>query len=174
MDNIVDLTVDNSDRMYRIEVHGQPHGEPQCQPRARSSWRSKEKYYNPVSKELKAFKDVVRSAIPETVYGYLFPNGVCESMTVICYMKRPNSDFRNNQRGLGRLKGLLSLAKPQVPDIDNVAKFALDGLNKLVYKDDRQVVRLTIYKLADNEGECLGRTTLLLSAFNPQTDLPAV
>lgn len=32
------------------------------------------------------------------------------------------------------------------PDIDNIAKIILDGLNGIAYKDDSQIYRLEIYK----------------------------
>ena len=168
MDEVVDLTGDDNP-IYRFELEGEPHS----LPRARTSWKSKQKHYNPATKELKVFKDVVKAAIPQTaLLGYVFPIGVPVSMTLICYMKRPNYDFTNNQRGFGRLKSMVQWARPQVPDIDNLAKFALDGFNKLLYEDDRQVVKLVIYKLLDSEGECEGRTIIVVSAFEPGKDLP--
>ncbi len=42
---------------------------------------------------------------------------------------------------------------PQRGDIDNVAKAILDALNKILYKDDRQIAELCIYRtFADREG----------------------
>jgi Endodeoxyribonuclease RusA len=70
-----------------------------------------------------------------------------------------------NQQGIGRLRGMLPFARPQVPDIDNLSKFVLDGMNKLVYEDDRQVVKLVVYKLLDCVGECEGRPVVIVSPF---------
>ena len=64
------------------------------------------------------------------------------------------------------LKGIAPFARPIRPDIDNLAKFVLDALNGLLYTDDRQVVKLLVYKLLDNQGECEGRTVVEVSAFN--------
>lgn len=36
-------------------------------------------------------------------------------------------------------------------DVDNVAKAVLDGLNKLAYADDRQIVELTVRKVAASQ-----------------------
>lgn len=32
------------------------------------------------------------------------------------------------------------------PDVDNVAKIILDSISGIVYKDDKQIVKLTVYK----------------------------
>lgn len=37
------------------------------------------------------------------------------------------------------------------PDVDNIAKIILDGLNKMAWDDDKQVVRLTVNKSWSNE-----------------------
>jgi Holliday junction resolvase RusA-like endonuclease len=163
---VVDLTGDASP-VYQMEVQG----EPIALPRPRISWQSKLKHYNPATKKLKLFKEAVLAAIPETALGYIYPNGVAVTVTIICFMKRPNTDFTNSQRGLGRLKSMIPVARPCVPDIDNLAKFVLDGLNRLVYEDDRQVVKLVACKVLDNEGECQGRTVITISAFEPTSDL---
>ena len=167
MEVVVDLTRDDN-QTHRIELAG----EPQSLPRARTSWKSKQRYYNPVTKNLTAFKNTVKLAIPQTAMGYLYPTGVAVSITLIFYLKRPNYDFTNNQRGFGRLKTMLPWTRPPVPDIDNLAKFILDGMNALVYEDDRQVVKLVVYKILDNDGDCNGRTVIVTSPFDPTRDLP--
>lgn len=37
------------------------------------------------------------------------------------------------------------------PDIDNIAKSCMDGMNGIAYKDDKQVSYLTIQRLKGNE-----------------------
>lgn len=32
------------------------------------------------------------------------------------------------------------------PDVDNVAKIILDSISGIVYKDDKQIIKLTVYK----------------------------
>lgn len=167
MEGVVDLTSDDNPPLHRIEIAGQP----QCLPRARTSWKCKQKLYNPATKELKSFKEAIKSSIPQTQYSCVYTKGVPVCLTLIFYMKRPNSDFSNNQRGIDRLRHTLSWTRPQVPDIDNLAKFALDGMNQLLYEDDRQVVKLTVYKLLDNHGYCEGRTIIIISGFDA-CDLP--
>lgn len=167
MEVVVDLTRDDNP-IHRIELAG----EPRSLPRARTSWKSKQKYYNPATKDLNAFKNAVKAAIPQTAMGCLYPTGVAVCVTLIFYLKRPNYDFMNGQRGVGQLRSMLPWTRPQVPDIDNLAKFILDGMNGLVFADDRQVVKLVVHKLLDNEGECKGRTVLTVGTFDPARDLP--
>lgn len=37
------------------------------------------------------------------------------------------------------------------PDVDNVAKIILDGLNKVAYNDDNQITDIKIRKIYDTE-----------------------
>ena len=50
---------------------------------------------------------------------------------------------------------------PCTPDVDNLAKFYLDGMTGIVFDDDAQVVELTVVKLRDNLGTCEGRVAIL-------------
>ena len=170
MTEVVDLTRDDINRIIRIEVNGDPH----TLPRTRTSWKSKQKHYNPAKSQLTSFADLVKAAIPEWSEGCIYSIGIPVTMTLIFYLKRCNTDFINNKRGLGRLKSMLPYTKPKVPDIDNLAKFVLDALTNVVYQDDRQVVKLVIYKLLDNDGECQGRTIIIFSVFDPCRDLPSI
>ena len=47
---------------------------------------------------------------------------------------------KKNQMNLGQIKAT------KKPDIDNVIKSVLDGLNGVAYEDDKQVVKLTANK----------------------------
>lgn len=171
MDSIVDLTTDDDHEATPTTQTIEIAGNPVCLPRARTSWKCKHRHYNPATKALQAFKNTVKSVLPEAQFGYIYPRTIPVTLTLIFYMKRPNRDFINNQRGVGRLRQDLPFSRSRVPDIDNLAKFVLDGLNDLLYQDDRQVVKLTVYKLLDNRGLCEGRTTITISSFQEQ-DLP--
>ena len=67
-------------------------------------------------------------------------------ITVWCLLKRPNSDFVNNQREAGRLKeSALEAGKVWVaikPDVDNLAKFVLEAAKGILYTNDKQIVDL--------------------------------
>ena len=63
-------------------------------------------------------------------------------VTIICYYSMPSS-FSKKKRDLA----LCEYIRPtKRPDIDNIAKIILDALNGIAYKDDSQVVKLTIEK----------------------------
>ena len=141
-------------------------GKPVAMPRPRTSWKSGGYFYNPASKAVLAHQAMVRAAIPATQQGVLFPAGVPVAVKLTFYMKRPNSDFRGN-RLLGFLRAMAPIARPIMPDIDNLAKFMLDVLNKVVFADDRQVVKLVVLKLQDSDGLCQGRTMVEVSEFDP-------
>ena len=86
------------------------------------------------------------------------------------FMKRPKDDFINRERAVGRLKpralaeaGTILAIKA---DIDNLAKFGLDGLKHALYNDDAQVVELHLFKLRDSEGLCTGRIAIKCFPMN--------
>lgn len=61
------------------------------------------------------------------------------AVVITAYLVRPKSSKR---------------ADPTIkPDIDNIAKQILDALNGIAWKDDAQVVRLTVQKRYDDSGE---------------------
>lgn len=42
------------------------------------------------------------------------------------------------------------------------------ALNGLIYVDDKQVVQLEALKVLDNDGECLGATSVMISVLDTQ------
>ena len=57
------------------------------------------------------------------------------------------------------------------PDIDNLAKFVMDGLNGLIYFNDSQVIKFVTYKLLDSEGDCEGRTVVQVHEYRNSDDI---
>ena len=47
----------------------------------------------------------------------------------------------------------------------NLAKFILDALNGVIYKDNNQVVKLEVVKVLDNIGTCEGCTFVRVARF---------
>ena len=173
--NFVDLTGDDDNRSgpalpnlamagmgghatVRIEVHGKPKPLPRMR-----HWRNG--FWNPAGEAMSAFRVQTLMQNPACNYGVVFGRGVAVVVTIHFYMRRPNSDFRRGDR-FGGLRDMVARFRPIRPDIDNLAKFVLDGLNGLVYTDDSQVVKLVLYKLMDSEGQCNGRTVVEVSLFN--------
>jgi Holliday junction resolvase RusA-like endonuclease len=84
-------------------------------------------------------------------------------MSLIFRMKRPLSHFVARNRGMGQLKPTAPTEMSAIrSDIDNLAKFILDCLNGVIYKDDHQIFHLVSTKLLDSEADCLGSTEVLV------------
>lgn len=149
--NFVDLTEEAHSKVTLTM-----HGKPQALPRSRFHRGG---FHNTKKKEMKMFQEEARKQLPPNAKLF-FSATTTVSMNIKCYLKRPNSDFKGGVRSPMNLKTTAPQVVPIVPDIDNLAKFVLDGLTGIVYKDDCQVVSLTILKLRDNMGNCNGRTEI--------------
>ena len=116
-------------------------GEPVSKARPRFSKWSKKAYNTKKTTDYeKLVKDIYMLSEQETIEG--------EIVAVIeCYFKVPKSDSK-----VTRLAKLSNIARPiKKPDVDNLAKICLDGLNGLAYKDDSQIVDLRIRKWYSND-----------------------
>mmetsp|Transcript_8294 Transcript_8294/g.17928 ORF Transcript_8294/g.17928 Transcript_8294/m.17928 type:complete len:406 (+) Transcript_8294:208-1425(+) len=86
------------------------------------------------------------------------------AVSILFRLRRPKSHFVGGKPGPGRLRptspGRLHTTRT---DVDNLAKFVLDSLNELVYRDDRQVISLHVAKVLDSEGHCEGATEVAIS-----------
>ena len=137
----------------RIEVTGKPKPMPRMR-----HWRNG--FWNPAGDAMQAFRLQILGQNPACNYGVIFGRGIAVAVTIYFYLRRPNTDFRRSDRLAGLLRNMVARIRPIRPDIDNLAKFVLDGLNGLVYRDDSQVVKLVLYKLMDSQGDCGGRTVV--------------
>ena len=158
MGEVIDLTGSELPEKVAFQVMGKP----QAEPRARMGPYG---MYYPNGPRRTAFRQFIMRQVPETARGPVFPAGVSVAVVVRCYLRRPNTDFKRGDRLGHMLKAMVPSARPVVPDIDNMAKFILDAMNGLVYKDDRQVVHLVVSKLLDNEGACEGRTEVEVTQY---------
>ena len=77
---------------------------------------------------------------------YLTPMAISISF----FMKRPKSHY-----GTGKNKGKIKNSAPvyhtSKPDLDNLIKFALDCLNKYLWKDDSQIHSIMAVKVYSEE-----------------------
>lgn len=78
---------------------------------------------------------------------------------LVLYTKRPKSHWRVG--GELSSEGLRKTLPVRKPDVDNAAKAVLDALNGLLYKDDSQVVDLTVRRLwlSERNAEPFARLT---------------
>ena len=158
-DGIVDLTNDDTAPIvFEIEVPGKPVALPRHR-HNRNGW------FNAKKPEVAAFKARLKAELPTA--RPIYPTGVPVTVTVRFYMRRPNDHFKADDRAKG-LKRLIPRVRPIKPDIDNLAKFVLDGMNNLVYKDDCQVVKLIAYKLQDSDDQCEGRTVVKVQRYDEE------
>ena len=90
----------------------------------------------------KEFQELEREAQVD----YLFPKGTYVKMEIDCYFPLNKGDYGKN--GLNK-SGRTKIARTycdKKPDIDNVMKAILDGLNGMAYSDDSQVVDISCSK----------------------------
>ena len=122
--------------------------------------------YNPSAKAQECFQNVVLDLLPKEFRVLVVDNDddndidaptcfgpdelLC--MSVVFRMRRPKSHFRSGRPGPGRLQPKHQNGGwgPIRTDVDNLAKFVLDSLNGLAYRDDCQIVSLHATKLYDN------------------------
>jgi len=116
-------------------------GEPIAQPRAKVSTKGGfARAYTERDHPIHAYKQAIRLAYVNAG-GEVLEGPV--SIKIVCWFERPkgHSKKRRQQRE----------PKTTKPDLDNVGKAILDGLNEIAYNDDGQVYRLTVEKWYINE-----------------------
>ena len=121
---------------FKIEGKAQPQG----RPRAVRMGAGVRMYDPPKSK---AYKQVVAAK----VRSYMKINGIqmiTEPLAVHLnfYFTPPKSYSKKRIRAIEAKEELFT----KKPDLDNLAKSILDSCNNLLFKDDSQIIRLTISK----------------------------
>ena len=71
-------------------------------------------------------------------------------LTVWFCMPRPKSHYRTGKFA-GMLKPSVPIRHTKKPDIDNCAKFVMDSLNGVFWKDDSQICQIIAYKFYDEK-----------------------
>lgn len=77
---------------------------------------------------------------------YLFPKGTYVSMQIDCYFSLNKGDYGKNGLNKNGREKISRTFCDKKPDIDNVIKAILDGLNGVAYTDDSQVVDISCSK----------------------------
>lgn len=113
--------------------------------------------------KMKQFTTLVREAVKQQNFRKL-ERDVAVTVTIWCFLKRPDEHFISRRRVAGRLKEESTAPAvtvvPVKPDIDNIAKFVLDAIKEVLFVDDAQIVELHMFKLRDTEGDCSGRVAI--------------
>lgn len=166
--NVIDLTISSDSSevsegpCYAFEISGKPV----AQPRLRFFRGG---FFNPVKNMLLSIREEILQQIPSVRGGVLFGKKIPVTVELIFYLPRPDSHFKNCNRMPGNLKQSIVASPyapaPIKPDIDNLIKFILDVMNKLIFYDDNQVVQVMARKLYDNEEYCNGRTVVEIHPF---------
>ncbi|KAL7573106.1 hypothetical protein ACA910_018787 [Epithemia clementina (nom. ined.)] len=155
---VVDIT--NNDVTVGIGYKMESEGVPKAQTRPRLGRNGF--FCDPRNKDMVIFKAKIKDGIAKVL---IFDSEQPVVVNIKFFMRRPNTHFKGRDR-LNVLKANLPFAHVAAPDINNLAKFVLDGMNKLVYKDDKQVVKLVVCKLFDSECGCNGRTVVEVTKFD--------
>ena len=116
-------------------------GNPQGKARPRYSSKSGTVY---TPSKTKRYEQAIRKAFTDKLYEELEdydPDGYI-SIKVSAYFPIPKS--WNKAKKAGALAG--DIYPTSKPDIDNILKAVLDGLNGVAYEDDKQVVRIVATK----------------------------
>lgn len=127
------IEIKQKDAIYRnFIVQGQPKGK--ARPRTTRTGHMYDPQENKTYEGIVASKYLAKYAGEPVATGYISIE-ICVTMTI------PKSTPKKH-----RIE-LLKAPPLKKPDLDNVAKIIMDGLNGVAYKDDAQVTSLTIYRV---------------------------
>ena len=93
--------------------------------------------------------------------GEIIPEGAI-SLTIICNMEIPASASKKKQA----LMASNEIMPTKKPDLDNIIKSIKDGLNKVAWHDDSQVVSITAIKLYKKGAPFTGVIVSQVEALN--------
>lgn len=110
------------------------HGEPRGKGRPRFS---RGRVYTP--EETTAYEGLVALSYRNEAKGYKFTSPV--GVRILALQKPPKKSKKVTEKMLSG-----EILPTKRPDLDNIAKIILDGLNKVAWDDDTQVVQLQIEK----------------------------
>lgn len=121
---------------------------------------AKGKTYNPQTQEERAVRWEIKKNL---VAGH---NLLKEPLILTCnaFFPRPKSHYGSG-RNAGKVKQSAPKHHTNKPDFDNIAKFYMDAMNKLVFLDDTQVVGFGEGRKHWVDKEELGRVELRLEVI---------
>lgn len=95
-----------------------------------------------VPQKTKDFEKKIGEHYREATGGYRYPDDAALIVTITFSYKPPRSISKVKAKKM--IDGEINYLKK--PDLDNLAKAVLDGLNGIAFKDDAQIVRLNVSK----------------------------
>ena len=122
-------------------------GEPQGKARARTVRGKNGRVHSYTPQKTVDYEQEVKKAFYYAdCYDDLWFNDEPLKATIIAYFGIPKSVSNKKKEQMDRDE----IRPCKKPDADNIAKAILDGLNGLVYKDDKQIVELVVKKHYSN------------------------
>ena len=128
--------------MISIIIPGQPIAQPRHKIVVRGGFA---KAYIDGRHPIYAYKQAIKLIASQAMNGNQ-PLTCPVSVRIAFVFQRPASHSKKR-------RAIIDEPHSQKPDIDNLVKAVADGLNKVVWADDSQVVSLTAVKRWANEGE---------------------
>ena len=120
--------------IYQFQIPGDPvaKGRPRFSRKTGRTW---------TPEKTARYENLVSLSFTDT-YPNQFPTGEPIRLTVIAYFSPPKSTSKK------RLAGMLSnlIHHTKRPDIDNILKSVMDGLNKVAFMDDSQIWSMCVEK----------------------------
>ena len=140
-----------------LEVHISISGDPRPQQRPRYRvLQGRVVIYSPDRRNIRIFRNAVRDALGLSKKSTIFGEDAFFEVDVHFNLRRPPSHFTR----AGDLKAGVPIFPLAEGDVDNFDKFVLDGLQGVLYSDDRAVITLRSHKrYTDNQ---VGNTTIVV------------
>lgn len=130
-------------------------GEPKAQKRHRHVRMGNfVRQYDPSASDKGDFLSIVQYNAPKE------PFAVPLAIAIRFYFTRPKSHFKTGKNS-HIMKDTAPLWHTSKPDVDNMAKFLMDSLNKIYWKDDSYIVDCWITKQYDDKPRTEIEITLL-------------
>lgn len=150
----------NEEKYIEFCVHGEPTAF--ARPGVSHSRNNAMHYYNPRGIQKRKFKAVVDDVAREIGGARpFFGDTDMLSVELNFLLRRPLEHFIGRKRSIG---GLIRSKSTEFGctkgDTDNYIKFALDGLEGIIFKNDRNVGKVIATRTWDSDGLCLGMTKI--------------
>ena len=130
---------------------------PKARPKA-VKYKTTLRLFNPTKWKEEGFAANVRATMGGLLGDGTYYDHHFLELSIHFRFRRPNDHFVGNRQN-GELKPNL-VPFPTVSDVDNLAKFVMDALQGVLYKDDKTIVRLVVEKTWDDVPTSPGSTTI--------------